>query len=38
MREEWWSAVEEIGLPGVEVKCVERTKDTDGEGGLLTCD
>ncbi len=31
------STVEVGGIPGVAVKCVDITKNTDGEGGLLDC-
>jgi hypothetical protein len=30
-------AVEEGGIPGVVVKCVEIGRNTSGEGGLLGC-
>ena len=30
-----WSVVEEGGIPGVAVKCVEIGRNISGEGGLL---
>ena len=30
-----WRAVEEGGIPGVAVKCVDIGRNTRGEGGLL---
>ncbi len=32
-----WSEGEVIGIPGVAVKCVDITRNTSGEGGLLDC-
>ncbi len=31
------SAVEESGIPGVVVECVDIGKNTSGEGGFLGC-
>jgi hypothetical protein len=32
-----WRTVEEDGIPGVVVKCVDIGRNTSGEGDLLDC-
>ena len=31
----FWRAIEEHGIPGVAVKCVDIRRNTDGEGSFL---